>query len=75
MMFYPTQKYLDQAIRDSDNEWGQDYSWDAVIFRKDIDPDVGLQPLTTVVQTALALRLAAPHESPQNETIEEPVEE
>ena len=71
MMFYPTQKYLNQAIRDSDNEWGQDYSWDAVIFRKDIDPDVGLQPLTTVVQTALSLRLQAPHEEAE-EALAEP---
>jgi len=45
-------------IADPDNEWGQDYSWDAIIFRKNLDPFEAEQPITTVVETASGLRIA-----------------
>jgi len=34
MIFYPTEMYLDQSLADPNSEWGQDYTWDAIIYRR-----------------------------------------
>ena len=36
MIFYPCEMYLDQSLANPNTEWGQDYTWDAIIYRRDI---------------------------------------
>lgn len=46
MIFYPTELYLDQSLADPNTEWGQDYTWDAIIYRRELEPGQTHQPLT-----------------------------
>ena len=45
MIFYPTEKYLDESLADPNSVWGQDYTWDAIIFRRELEPDEEYTPL------------------------------
>ena len=45
MIFYPTEKYLDESLADPNSVWGQDYTWDAIIFRRELEPDEEYIPL------------------------------
>ena len=40
LIFYPAQQYLDQqlALEDKTWKWGQDYTWDAILRRRDLAP-------------------------------------
>jgi len=56
MIFYPTETYLDQSLADPDAEWGQDYTWDAVIHRRTLEPGEEYEPVSAVVVDAVSAR-------------------
>ena len=60
MILYPTERYLDQSLANENIVWGQDYTWDSIIYRRELTPQEMAQgfaePITDLVPTASMVR-------------------
>jgi len=49
MLFYPTEIYLDDSLARNDTVWGQDWTWDAIIYRRELVPGEEHDPITGII--------------------------
>ena len=53
-MFYPAEVFLDNSLANDNIIWGQDYTWDGILFRKIREPWEDEGHVTNLFDTLLS---------------------